>query len=164
MGGNLYLLALHLQKNISQPTCLTCCQGQGPFPERWLSNGTAYEFTTTPTYPPPPGLIEAFNTLTKDIDVLGLYYIGKDKGRKEPAPCKMVESTVGRSNILRPWVQADELCEKGRFIQTGWDLGSMNPVTCTCLVVILCDTRTTRLKGSHKGKASFLFFYFACSD
>ncbi|KAF2240266.1 hypothetical protein BU26DRAFT_443044, partial [Trematosphaeria pertusa] len=53
------------------------------YPERWLSNGKPYEFTTRPTVPPLAELLAEFLPLAKAAgleDVLGIYHI--DEGSK----------------------------------------------------------------------------------
>ena len=116
------------------------------YPERWLSSGTPYEFTTRPTTAPPAALIEAFNQLTAQIGVVGLYHIEK----VESKPGKMIEHTEGRKNILMPYTDADR-AHLATQTETAWDLGSYDPVTMACNSIIICDSRTTRSGATHKG-------------
>ncbi len=129
--------------NISQPEKSS---GLATFyPERWLSSGQPYEFTTRPTSTPPASLIEAFDRLTSHVGVLGLYHIDK-----EDKSSKMIEHTEGRRNILMPYTDADRAHEDTQTL-TAWDLSCWDPVTMTCNEVIVCDSRTTRSGATHKG-------------
>ncbi|KAL8825625.1 MAG: hypothetical protein Q9170_007720 [Blastenia crenularia] len=113
------------------------------YPERWLPDGTPYESTTTPTVPPPAGLIQAFNTLTSHIGVLGLYYVSDEhQGR-------MIEHTEGRKNILKPSADTGQAGAADNYTETAWNLGRDDPVAMAC--VIICDTRSTRGGAVHKG-------------
>ena len=135
--------------NISQPekaSALVEC-----YPERWLSSGEPYEFTTRPTTSPPAPLIDAFHQLTSHVEVLGLYHIGNE-GQDKPG--KMVEYTEGRKNILRPFTDADR-AHTATQTETAWNLGSLDPVTLACESIIICDSRTTRSGGVHKGMFEF---------
>ena len=116
------------------------------YPERWLSSGEPYEFTTRPTTPPPVALFDAFKQLTSDIEVLGLYHIDNEGLEK---PSKMIEHTEGRKNILRPFADGD-LANTATQTQTAWDLGSLDPVTMACASIVVCDSRTTRGAATHK--------------
>ena len=125
--------------NISQPENVSSLKEC--YPERWLSNGVAYEFTTKPTISPPADLIKAFNDCTSHIGVLGLYYVNdQHKG-------KIIEYSEGRKNILYQSTVADE-ARAANHTETAWNLGKDDPVTMDC--VIVCDTRTTRAGGTHK--------------
>lgn len=129
--------------NVSQPEKVSDLTEY--YPERWLSSGLPYEFTTRPTADPPAALINALNQLTSHIGVLGLYHI--DKGDK---PAKMLEHTEGRKNILTPYTEADEAHETTQIL-TAWDLGWRDPVTMACNSIVICDSRTTRAGAVHKG-------------
>ncbi|KAL9120742.1 MAG: hypothetical protein Q9187_002704 [Circinaria calcarea] len=56
--------------NVSQPE-KTSELTKSYYPERWLSSGKAYEFTTRRTITPPAALIDAFDQRTAHIGVLG---------------------------------------------------------------------------------------------
>ena len=56
--------------NVSQPEKISKLAEY--YPERWLSSGTPYEFTTRLTTAPPVALVEAFNQLTVQLGVLDL--------------------------------------------------------------------------------------------
>lgn len=129
--------------NVSQPEKNT--QATEVYPERWLSSGQPYEFTSRPTVTPSAALFEAFYQLTSHIGVLGLYYIDK-----ENKPAKMIEHTEGRKNILLPYTDADKGHEATQTL-TAWDLTSLDPVTMACNKIIVCDSRTTREGAVHKG-------------
>lgn len=116
------------------------------YPERWLSSGEPYEFTTRRTTAPPVGLIKAFNTITSNVGVLGLYYIDPE----EIKPDKMIEHTEGRKNILMPYTDADS-AHVNTQTETAWDLSRFDPVTMACNKIIICDARTTRTSEDHKG-------------
>lgn len=127
--------------NISQPQKISSL-AEKYYPERWLASGEAYEFTTQPTTPPPPNLLDIFKQLAFPVGVLGLYYIdNEDKG-------KMIEHTDGRMNILTPFVGTSEAPAVG-YTETAWNLGKGDPVTMAC--VIVCDSRATRGGAVHKG-------------
>jgi hypothetical protein len=65
-------------------------------PERWLSTGQPYEFTTRATEHPPAALFDEFRAIAGDAaDLLGLYYV--DLGK---ANTWQVERTEGRKNIV----------------------------------------------------------------
>lgn len=117
------------------------------YPERWLSSGEPYEFTTRPTVAPPGALVEAFGRLTSHVGVLGLYHIDRTNDK----PSKMIEHTEGRKNILMPYTDADRV-HAATQAETAWDLSSLDPVTMACAKMVLCDTRTTRNSGRHKGR------------
>jgi len=124
--------------NISQPEKVS--ELAEYYPERWLSSGTPYEFTTRPTTAPPAALIEAFNQLTAQLGVVGLYHI--DKGENKPG--KMIEHTEGRKNFLMPYTDADR-AHLATQTETAWDLGSCDPVTMACNKII-CMRRTNHSK------------------
>ncbi|KIH92543.1 hypothetical protein SPBR_03265 [Sporothrix brasiliensis 5110] len=132
--------------NISQPEKVSGVTKY--FPERWLSTGQPYEFTTRPTTEPPTALFNALAQLTGRAGVLGLYHIDKSETAD-----KMLEHTEGRKNILMPYTGADK-AHAATQILTAWDLGSCNPVTMACNKVIICDSRTTRNGAVHKDTKS----------
>ncbi|KAJ5382384.1 hypothetical protein N7517_000295 [Penicillium concentricum] len=115
--------------NISQPEIYTLLGNY--YPERWLSSGDPYEFTTRPTVSPPAALVDEFNSLTAVIGVLGLYHIGDEVNGK------MIEYTEGRRNILVPLSDTDE-SQASNHTETAWNLGKGDPVTIACMIV--CDS------------------------
>jgi hypothetical protein len=121
------------------------------YPERWLANGTPYEFTTRQTEKPPQDLINTFLQITREFnlqDILGFYHI--EGGKDAPA---IIEWTEGRKNLTRILQEEDKSVEP---VQTAWDFGRGDPVTMACTIV--CDTRTTRSgnANTHKSKSSLL--------
>lgn len=126
--------------NISQPE--TFALPGNYYPERWLSSGVPYEFTTRPTVPPPAALFDEFHRLTADIGVLGLYHIGDE------VHGKMIEYTEGRKNILVA-LSDTEKPQAANHTETAWNLGKGDPVTMACMIV--CDSRNTRDGSIHKG-------------
>ncbi|KAI9714038.1 MAG: hypothetical protein M1820_000768 [Bogoriella megaspora] len=127
--------------NISNPSEASV-DSQHVFPERWLCNGKAYEFTTKHTRSPPVELVDEFRSLTGANPVLGLYYSG---GQGTDDGLVSLERTEGRSNITDP-VQFGDV--PSNSIQTAWLPGSINPIQMAC--TIWCDMRTTRTSSSHK--------------
>jgi len=96
------------------------------FPERWLSNGEPYEFTTQPTPSPPAELVAEFQKIVGDIGVLGLYFAGASESQGKI----LLEHTEGRKNILE---EVSEL-PSSNCIETIWDLGP-GPGKAGCRVV-----------------------------
>ncbi|MCJ1329842.1 hypothetical protein MMC10_006523 [Thelotrema lepadinum] len=154
--------------NVSQPEKISKLAEY--YPERWLSSGTPYEFTTRLTTAPPVALVEAFNQLTVQLGVLdlvgelpgmlprmlpgllpssSLYHI--DKGENKPG--KMIEHTEGRMNFLMPYTDGDR-AHLATQTETAWDLGNYDPVTMTSNTIVVCDSRTTRKGATHKGTKS----------
>ncbi|KAJ5971842.1 uncharacterized protein N7479_001760 [Penicillium vulpinum] len=125
--------------NISQPEIFALPGNY--YPERWLSSGVPYEFTTRPTVPPPAALVDEFHRLTADIGVLGLYHIGDE------VYGKMIEYTEGRKNILVALSDTEE-SQSANHTETAWNLGKGDPVTMACMIV--CDSRNTRDGSIHK--------------
>ena len=136
--------------DISQPESALELAAVEYYPERWLPSGKPYEFTTRRTTTPPIDLIKAFNSITSNVGVLGLYHIDRTEKKK---PGKRIERTEGRKNILAPYMDLDEVNENAQT-ETAGDLSSLDPVTMACNSVIVCDTRSTRTGGTHKGKFS----------
>ena len=85
------------------------------FPERWLSNGEPYEFTTQPTPSPPAELVAEFQKIVGDIGVLGLYFAGS---ASESQGKILLEHTEGRKNIMEQVSEFPSNC-----IETTWNLG-----------------------------------------
>lgn len=136
--------------DISQPESVLELSAVEYYPERWLPSGEPYEFTTRRTTTPPIDLIQAFNKITSNVGVLGLFHIDKTEKKK---PRKMIERTEGRKNILAPYTNLDEVNVNAQT-ETAWDLSSLDPVTMACNSIIVCDTRSTRTAATHKGKFS----------
>ncbi|KAK4199550.1 hypothetical protein QBC40DRAFT_227472 [Triangularia verruculosa] len=129
--------------NVSQPEKLANIECF--YPERWLANGTSYEFTTRQTEEPPQDLVSKFFDITRQFnlhDILGLYHI--DGGKDAPA---IIEWTEGRKNLTRILTEKDKSIEP---VQTAWDFGRSDPVTIACTIV--CDTRTTRSGNANTHK------------
>lgn len=134
--------------NISQPENFALIGNY--YPERWLSTGIPYEFTTRPTVSPPAALVSEFNRLTAEIGVLGLYHVGDE------VDTKMIEHTEGRKNIMTPFLGTDE-SKTASHTETAWNLGKGDPVTMSCMII--CDSRTTRNGvAQHKGMHRLLRF------
>lgn len=127
--------------NISEPL-----RGVECYPESWLSNANAYEFSITPTSLPPPELFNDFQKIIGDVGVLGLYYAG---GRAEGVS---LEWTEGRRNITKSITRA----EGERHIQTAWIPGSDPHLTKSCEPCVVCDSTTTRNSTTHKGTQTSL--------
>jgi hypothetical protein len=84
------------------------------YPERWLSTGEPYEFTTTPTANPPAELLSEFHKAVAGVGVLGLYFVGT------PRVGSWVERTEGRRNIMEPAADNAEETPNQVMIQTAW--------------------------------------------
>lgn len=110
------------------------------YPERWLSSGIPYEFTSRYTETPPESLFNEFRAVTGAYEVLGLYYAGNQRDVK-------LEWTEGRKNVVRAMVEEDWRLNP---VETAWNLGKGDPVTMAC--VLLCATATTEQGGHHLGK------------
>ena len=117
--------------NVSEPVMLTDTAVY--YPERWLANGKAYEFTTKPTESPPAELIAKFERLVASVGVLGLYYAGDHENTLK------LEWTEGRKNITRVLADTENLVG---YTETAWNPSKENPVTMA--FIILCDTLTLR--------------------
>ncbi|KAM3519317.1 hypothetical protein MY4038_009817 [Beauveria bassiana] len=64
------------KEDISEPVQLALIEQY--YPERWLANGTAYEFSTRKTDDPPQDLVDEFYRITHGIglqNILGFYHI-----------------------------------------------------------------------------------------
>lgn len=71
------------------------------YPERWLADGTPFEYSSQPTKIPPPELFEQFQEITREIGVLGLFYAGNLNGGQPIPPGKiLLERTEGQHNIV----------------------------------------------------------------
>jgi hypothetical protein len=123
--------------NVSEPV-----SGGGPaYPERWLADGTAYEFSATPTPVPSPELVSEFKRVVGPFaDVLGLFYAGDVL----PGVVKL-ERTEGRRNITEDMDDVDNA-----HIETGWRLGTEHPVAMKCAVQCVFDPQNHR---EHIGKS-----------
>ncbi|THU75594.1 hypothetical protein K435DRAFT_974760 [Dendrothele bispora CBS 962.96] len=133
--------------NVSQPEPLS--NEMRIYPERWLSDGRAFEFTTEYTESPPPELLEKFRELIGNYSgVLGLYYAGSYND--QPDATIILEHTDGRKNITNVVSAA---CATGNT-QTAWlpDGSGALPVQMAC--TLWCDTRNTRNGSVHKGTQS----------
>ncbi|AEO68435.1 a10b265c-8309-4604-9fbd-c5c4edfe3d6a [Thermothielavioides terrestris] len=129
--------------NVSQPERLENIERF--YPERWLANGTPYEFTTRQTEEPPRDLVDKFLDITRQFnlqDILGFYHI--EGGKDAPA---LIEWTEGRKNLTRILTEEDKPAEP---VQTAWDFGRGDPITMACTIV--CDTRTTRSGNANTHK------------
>lgn len=120
------------------------------YPERWLSSGEPYKFTTRRTMAPPVGPIKVFNTITSNVGVLGLYYIDPE----EIKPDKMIEHMEGSKNILIPYTGAD-CAYVNTQTETAWDQSRFDPVTMACNKMIVCNAQTTRTGRTHKGNFAY---------
>ncbi|CAE7101776.1 unnamed protein product [Rhizoctonia solani] len=102
-------------------------RGGPQYPERWLADGTPYEFNQEPTKVPPPELFRDFQAIVgKDLP-LGVYYTGGNEGAL-PAGKVWIEHTEGRNNI------AEHLdAEKAHLhLETAWVPGTDGPVKMVC--------------------------------
>ncbi|KAB8356453.1 hypothetical protein FH972_024036 [Carpinus fangiana] len=124
--------------NVSQPISVHAHGGE-IYPERWLKDGTAFEFTTKFTKSPPSDLLRDFQSLIGTNTSLGLYYAGGQGPKDKPV---LLERTEGRRNITDP-VRLEDLPPGS--VQTAWLPSGINPVQMAC--TITCDTRTTRSPG-----------------
>ncbi|CAE6442725.1 unnamed protein product [Rhizoctonia solani] len=139
--------------NVSRPV-----RGGPQYPERWLPDGTPYEFNQEPTKSPPAELVRDFQTIVGKDALLGLYYSG-DNHEEAPVPVGKTwfERTQGRDNIME-LVDSDNLPE---HIETGWIPGAPAPVTMTCspfshnphpaLVTMTCSPFSHNPHVSHGG-------------
>ncbi|KAF7337032.1 hypothetical protein MVEN_02140000 [Mycena venus] len=113
--------------NTSQPENV---EAEDVFPERWLSDGRPYEYNIDKTEPPPAELIVQFKALVgaNGLDgTPGLYYVG------DKVPELVLESTVGRANVVRAVTEIDEQSS----VKTGWAPimgGAGMPVTMACML------------------------------
>ena len=113
-------------------------------PSCWLPSGEPFEFTTHATEVSPEKLVNEFQSLTKDVGVLGLFYAKTSKANAKDGA--LVEWTEGRSNLVRP-LEANDLA---LAIETAWILADCGAVPMTCK--LYCITETTDRGGSHTGK------------
>ncbi|KAM3517017.1 hypothetical protein NHJ13051_009370 [Beauveria bassiana] len=135
------------KEDISEPVQLALIEQY--YPERWLANGTAYEFSTRKTDDPPQDLVDEFYRITHGFglqNILGFYHI--EGSQDAPA---VIEWTEGRKNLTRAMTEEDKSAQP---VQTAWNFGRGSPITMACTIV--CDTRTTRSGESnvHKGTQS----------
>ncbi|CAE6481629.1 unnamed protein product [Rhizoctonia solani] len=101
-------------------------RGGPQYPERWLADGTPYEFNQEPTKAPPVELIRDFHAIVGKDTTLGLFY------ENNPPDGKVwLEYTRGRENIV-------ELVDKDTLpnhFETGWIPGTDGPLKMTCSMV-----------------------------
>ncbi|QLI72041.1 uncharacterized protein G6M90_00g080960 [Metarhizium brunneum] len=133
--------------DISEPVQIALIEQH--YPERWLANGTPYEFSTLKTDDPPQDLVKEFYRITQGFglqNILGFYHI---QGSQD-APA-IIEWTEGRKNLTRVMTEEDESAQQ---VQTAWNFGRGSPITMACTIV--CDIRTTRSEkpNKHKGTQS----------
>ncbi|CUA67874.1 hypothetical protein RSOLAG22IIIB_07566 [Rhizoctonia solani] len=102
----------------------------GPrYPERWLADGTPYEFTREPTETPPPELIRDFQAIVGKDALLGLFHASRDQnGKTAPDGKVWIEHTEGRDNI----VELIDRNEMAKHMETAWIPGTDSPVTMAC--------------------------------
>jgi hypothetical protein len=92
------------------------------YPERWLSNGEPFEYTTSPTSSPPAELLSEFKRVVGGAGVLGLYFAGASDGEL------WIERTEGRRNIM----EVVSRLENPEAIETAWLPGTANLVRAVC--------------------------------
>ncbi|CUA67188.1 hypothetical protein RSOLAG22IIIB_13298 [Rhizoctonia solani] len=107
--------------NISRPV-----RGGPQYPERWLADGTPYEFNQEPTSAPPAELIRDFQAIVGKDSSLGLFYQNNPPDGKT-----WVERTEGRENIVE-LIDNDKL---PKHLETGWTPGTDGPVTMVCRII-----------------------------
>jgi hypothetical protein len=129
--------------NISEPL-----RGVECYPESWLSNANAYEFSTKPTSIPPPELFGDFQKIIGDVGILGLYYAGGMTGGMT------LEWTEGRRNITKGITRT----EAEGHIQTAWIPGSDPLLMKSCEAAQVCDSTTTRSGTTHKGTTTAVHY------
>lgn len=89
------------------------------YPERWMSDGSAYEFTTRKTDQPPQDLVTDFHRITKSVNLqgtLGLYHIEADRDAPpvtgDEGSLSRAEGKGGFSGCIRlcwAWHEVDEI-------------------------------------------------------
>ncbi|CAE6481351.1 unnamed protein product [Rhizoctonia solani] len=132
----------------------------GPrYPERWLADGTPYEFTREPTETPPPELIREFQNIVGKDTLLGLFHASRDQnGKTTPDGKVWIEHTEGRDNIVElidrngtngqaygngldprnGFSHNDDLLyglQMAKHMETAWIPGTDSPITMTCSMV-----------------------------
>lgn len=110
--------------NVTEPVYFT--ETGLAHPERWLSTGQPYEFTTRATEQPPAALFDEFRAIAGDAaNLLGLYHI--DLGE---ANTWQVERTEGRKNIVEK--ATSQPAQSPTMIEAGWVFGqgSSRPSYC----------------------------------
>ncbi|KEP47739.1 hypothetical protein V565_145570 [Rhizoctonia solani 123E] len=121
--------AMVAQGNVSRPL-----RGGPQHPERWLADGTPYEFSQEPTKAPPPGLIRDFQAVVGKGTVIGIFYHSENHDEKAVPDGKCwIEHTEGRENIME-LVDKDKL---PRHMETAWVPGTDDPLKMVCLVVCM---------------------------
>jgi hypothetical protein len=75
----------------------------GPrYPDRWLADGTPYEFSAESTQVPPTELFQHFQEIVGEPTVLGLFYAGGlNEGQGVPPGKKLLEWTEERCNFVK---------------------------------------------------------------
>ncbi|EUC56149.1 hypothetical protein RSOL_163380 [Rhizoctonia solani AG-3 Rhs1AP] len=95
-------------------------------PERWLADGTPYEFSQEPTKTPPAELVRDFQAIVGKDTTLGLFY-----SNNPPDGKVWLEHTEGRDNIV-------ELVDKDKMpnhLETGWIPGVDDPLMMACTII-----------------------------
>ncbi|CAE6395772.1 unnamed protein product [Rhizoctonia solani] len=131
--------------NITRPT------RDGPqYPERWLADGTPYEFTREPTQVPPPELVRDFQAIVGKDTVLGLFHPSRDHdGKVAPDGKVWIEHTEGRKNIVE-LIDKDQM---SRHMETAWIPGTDSPVTMVCHWICVKDPQAGHV-ADHRKAAS----------
>ena len=80
-------------------------------PLRWLATGEPFEFTTDVTEPPPRELLESFQQIVGNQNILGLFYVHE----RDRTGGVLAERTEGRKNIVQIIPQPNS-----NSIVTGW--------------------------------------------
>ncbi|PPQ81610.1 hypothetical protein CVT26_002977 [Gymnopilus dilepis] len=124
--------------NVSQPERV---KDSECYPERWLATGEAYEFSREQTVSPSPELLDKFQHIVGNINVLGIFYI-RDKGVDGVA----LERTEGRRNIV-------EIVPRNtprRSLTTAWLFGSSTVNDVHTVLIHECSACTVaRNTNSH---------------
>ncbi|CAE6395653.1 unnamed protein product [Rhizoctonia solani] len=113
-------------------------RGGPQYPERWLADGTPYEFNQEPTKEPPAELIRDFELIVGKDRTLGLFY-----QNSPPEGQVWLEHTKGRDNIVK-LVNKDELPS---HLETGWVPGADAPLTMACTTV--CEYEPVSRRHEH---------------
>jgi hypothetical protein len=131
------------EENVSHPVEVQSAPAH--YPERWLSSGQPYEFTTRRTQEPPFELLAKFKALTGGSDFVGLYHADGKPGTR-------VEWTEGRNNITAEYC---EPMEGGSTTETAWLLEHTDEFKPTVKAVchVRCKVQTTAQGGNHLGKS-----------
>ena len=115
----------------------------GFYPERWLTSGEPYEFTTRPTKMPGDALLEAFRVAMGDNTSLGLCSPMREDSDALPTP--RIEWAEGRK--IKTRILADgELV--GNQIPTSWTLGICG-ARAGWYCNIYCPSKTSKSDEGH---------------